>query len=200
MLPRMCALQAGEKLLEMDFDDDPWLVTLDNTWDVSLMKEAQEGTRIGERLAKIEPVPAAPRPIRRSPRCTFAAAAAAPEAGWRYHGRHVRVELRLRNCAHREARIRSTSWMRSRHVHFERKMPRNSGQTPGAQSARTPDHSRFGCDRMSNLRSDMPRNGVRLEQASVLRHVKTREMLKVLQVEAVPGTKLYWARVTINGA
>jgi hypothetical protein len=53
---------------------------------------------------------------------------------------------------------------------------------------------------MSNLRSDMPRNGVRLEQASVLRHVKSKELLKVLQVEAVPGTKLYWARVTINAA
>jgi hypothetical protein len=53
---------------------------------------------------------------------------------------------------------------------------------------------------MSNLRSDMPRNGVRLEQAVVLRHVKSNEMLKVVQVEAVLGTKLYWARVTPNGA
>jgi hypothetical protein len=51
---------------------------------------------------------------------------------------------------------------------------------------------------MSNLRSDMPRNGVRLEQASVIRHVKSNEKLSVVRVEAVPGTKLYWASVRIN--
>src|SRR5262249_50220193 len=50
----------------------------------------------------------------------------------------------------------------------------------------------------ANLRSNRPQNGAKLDQSSVVRHVKVRDLLVIDRVEPVAGTKLYWAYVTLK--
>jgi hypothetical protein len=176
MKPKI-ALQAIEKFIDLDFAQK--ITVLVNT------PALNEGlARIqDERLAKIEPVPAAAKTDTAAKTADAPAATSdkAPEAGWVYLGNY--------DPSHEENPWQTQYFV----VDKEPKFP-----DPKMLAGKTVHVSdNIG---MSNLRSDMPRNGVRLEQASVLRHVKSKEMLKVLQVEAVPGTKLYWARVTVSGA
>jgi hypothetical protein len=180
MKPKI-ALQAIEKFIDLDFAQK--ITVLVNT------PALNEGlARIqDERLAKIEPVPAAPKAdtAAKPADAPSAVATAAPDAGWVYLGNY--------DPSHADNPWQTQYFVLQGQEREPAKLPE-----PKALERQTIHVSdMIG---MSNLRSDMPRNGVRLEQASVLRHVKTKEMLKVLQVEAVPGTKLYWARVTINGA
>jgi hypothetical protein len=180
MKPKI-ALQAIEKFIDLDFAQK--ITVLVNT------PALNEGlARIqDERLAKIEPVPAA---AKIDMAAKMADAPATPldkalEGGWVYLGNY--------DPSHPENPWQTQYFVLQGQEKEPGKLP--EPKMLERQTIHVSDN--IG---MSNLRSDMPRNGVRLEQASVLRHVKSKELLKVLQVEAVPGTKLYWARVTINAA
>ncbi|HSS87301.1 MAG TPA: hypothetical protein VLL30_26435 [Reyranella sp.] len=174
MKPKI-ALQAIEKFIDIDFAQK--ITVLVNT---PAIKEGFVQIQ-DERQAKIEPVPGAAK----TADATAATPDKAQEAGWVYLGNY--------DPANGEKPWQTQYFV----VQGQEKEP-NKFPDPKMLAGKTV-HVTDSIG-MSNLRSDMPRNGVRLEQAVVLRHVKSNEMLKVVQVEAVLGTKLYWARVTPNGA
>lgn len=178
MKPKI-ALQAIEKFIDLDFAQK--ITVLVNT------PALNEGlARIqDERLAKIEPVPAAAKvdTAAKTPDAAATTSDKAVEEGWVYLGNY-------------DPSQEGNPWQTQYFVLQDQE----AGKFPAPKTLENQSVHVSDNIGMSNLRSDMPRNGVRLEQASVLRHVKSKEMLKVLRVEAVPGTKLYWARVTVTGA